>query len=193
MSHPLAKRKKSLVSMIPWIAENLNDHSNLEETLFTEIEGVIPDIRKKAEVFKPEHAAVKMAEAMQPYRNRLGIVLNQQYQTTANALKSIHEQIEKQKTPKKPESEIGQLMQFLKESEIRRQFEGVDKDTRRTILNQTAKAGDRTIIDALENSLAPLVSEPVLSSARAEYEKTAVDRNLVQSYEMNRRILDSLE
>jgi len=193
MLHPLSQIKRNLISSEPWICEAFNSHYGLLEKLFKEISTEINGIKGRSDHLKPEFAKKEMAKDIQKYRERLKIVNEQQYKTTANALKSNQEQIDTQRTPKKPETEIGQLMRFLKESEIRRQFEGLAKDVKRTVLTESVKLGDRTILSALENSLSPIVSENALNMARSTYEGVTVDRGLIQSAEMNSKLLDSLQ
>jgi hypothetical protein len=167
LTHPLAARFPRLVN--PDLSGELNTFYNTVDAALTEYEQAV----SKAAKVDPDLIPVKRAERqhrlINEARRKLNRALNVEIHALNVSAENIRQEISKAARPKAAETEIGQLLSYLKEMEFRGELRKLDSETRAKLLRESAARGDRSILTALENSLTPIVAPVLLDAARESY------------------------
>lgn len=118
---------------------------------------------------KPEARAERQHKVIDRAKGKLQAELDKILAPMGATIANLSEEVQRAAMPQVEKSEIGQLMDYLKAQEIRATLRTLDQAERRRVLMDSCRAGDRSILTALEGSLVPLLAAPLVESARTEY------------------------
>lgn len=146
------------------------------EAAVSEASKVNPDFTAEAtrrdQQFKLNIAATELQKtvdmAAQPFKAATGI---------------IRQEIENATRPAIQKTEFGELTALLKAQEIRKVMMTLTEAEAGQLLRSTVSAGDKTVLDALDGFIIPLVSAPVMELAKQRYIENAMP-NRVQALEL---------
>jgi hypothetical protein len=167
LTHPLAARFPRLVK--PELSGRLNTYYNTLQKAMDEYEAAVDKARKVSPDYIPAKRAARQHEILTQARKKLNDTLAKELQPLGASIENLRSEITAAGRAKAPETEIGQLLAYLKESELRQELKGMDGELRAKLLRESVARGDRSILTALERSLTPICAPMLLDSAREAY------------------------
>jgi hypothetical protein len=167
LTHPLAGRYPRLVK--PELSGRLNTYYNVLQKAMDEYEAAIDKARKVSPDYIPAKRAARQHEILSQARKKLNDTLAKELQPLGASIETLRQEITAASRAKPPETEIGQLLAYLKESELRQELKGMDGELRAKLLRESVARGDRSILTALERSLTPICAPILLDAARESY------------------------
>ncbi len=165
--HPLAQKYPRLVN--PDLSGELNTFYNTLGAALGEYEAAIAKAGKVDPDLIPAKRAERQHRLVNEARRKLNRALNVEIQALNVSTENIRQEIATAARPKAAETEIGQLLNYLRETELRAELRKLDSETRARLLRESAARGDRSILSALENSLSPICAPMLLDAARESY------------------------
>ncbi|MFO7877091.1 MAG: hypothetical protein R6U55_10975 [Desulfovermiculus sp.] len=170
--HPLQEwddGKSPLVSKDPAVVAELNGYYNVVNEALEEYRQKVREAEDLDKDLKPEARAERQHRILDKARQDLQSSIDKALQHYQAANEEIRQQVNEASKPVQPESEIQQLMQQMREQEIRAELKNMERTERAKLLLNTTKLGDRSILQACERSLTPMVDSTTLDSARNRY------------------------
>ncbi|RJR42293.1 MAG: hypothetical protein C4567_07615 [Deltaproteobacteria bacterium] len=165
--HPLAQKYPRLVNSD--LSADLNTFYNTVGATLGEYEAALDKARKVDHDLKDSARAERQHRIVDTARRKLNRALNVEIQALNVSAENIRQEIAKAARPQAAETEIRELINYLKETELRAELRKLDSETRARLLRESAGRGDRSILTALENSLTPICAPQLLDAARQSY------------------------
>lgn len=173
--HPLQEwdgGKSPLVSQDPAVVAELNGYYNLVNEALEKYRQKAREVEDMDKGLQPNVRAERQHQALDEAKREMQAKIDKALQHYQAANEEIRQEVSQAAKPTQPESEVKQLMQYMKEQEVRRELKDMDRTERAKLLLNTAKMGDRSVLQACERSLVPLVESSTLDSARSRYTET---------------------
>ncbi len=167
LTHPLGQRFPRLVK--PELSGRLNTYYNTLQKAMDEYEAAIDKARKVSPDYIPAKRAARQHEILSQARKKLNDTLAKELQPLGASIENFRSEISMASRAKAPETEFGQLLAYLRESELRQELKGMDGELRAKLLRESVARGDRSILTALERSLTPICAPVLLDAARESY------------------------
>lgn len=183
VSDMLRKYHPSLVSRDEGVNVELVDFQRQVAAAIAGYESAVYEAAKVNPNFTAEATRREQQVKLSRAASELQTAVDKAAQPWKSAAVGIRQEIDKSLRPAVPKTEIGELTALLKAQEIRSMMMQLSTEERNAILRATATAGDPSVMHALQGSIVPLVSEPIMNIAREAYEE-ATAGDLLQQMEL---------
>lgn len=188
--HPLSGFGPGLVSRDQTVRESLNDFYGAVHKAITDYNEALAQAEKVDPDLKDTARAERQHKIIAQAQRKLERTLAAEIQSIGSGVEGLKEEITLAAQPKVPETEIGQLLGYLRMRDIQHDFQRLNGETRARLLRESVNRGDRSILTAMERSLTPMVAPVLLDAAREDFAR-AVAAPAVQRLEIASHVLDS--
>lgn len=169
----------------PLLEGSISDSVNVREALgpfydsalkiLIDLRAALDESKNAFADFKPEVANQKKLAHVAPHIEKFNKLIEERWKQAEKGLDYAQNLMAAARELAEPESEIGQLRNDLKASELRRYAEGMSQKARRDYINALVDAGDLFGLQALADIPLPLIDNDPHAIGRA-IDKLTLDR-----------------
>lgn len=191
LKHPIAEYGERLLpSNLDLIDEQLNGLLNVGKALLDSRSRGIIAAKKVSDDFKPAAKARRQHELIDGDREGPA-KLAQALQSIVRTTQAMREKIATDSRPRGPESDTRALLQYMQRRDLLADLrelkaEGKGEEIVK-LLTRTTQRGDRSVLDALQSSLKPLVA-PEMIEAGERYYLQATQREALENLAIQEEI-----